>query len=148
MATDIHRVIALDPHPEGMTYIAWLKSGHRYGTYDTWDNVVGVSIDMLINALRKSTTVQEVDISETPFSEWTIPDNTIKIKVFGHADIYALPVTKNTILTIPDDPSLGHGTTTPEELRETLERNEFEHALVDDSPFRRKSGTNTVKRDT
>ena len=145
MPTDIHRVIELDSHPDGMTYIAWLKSGHRYATYDAFENITSVSIDMLINALNKCSTVQETKISKTPFRNWTIPSKALKIEAYGHADMYALPVTKSAILTALNDKSLGHNITTPEELQNAIKNGRsVEQVQIEDSPFKRNSSTDRV----
>lgn len=136
----IENVIKLDSHDERWTYIAWLDSGYTYGTYDFIDDMIPVKPGMLTTALNNASTVTETEVSETPFSTWNFPEKVLRVNIKAHCDLYAMPVTKDVILTAWGDKSLEHSADTPENLRESIQHNpsrSVTQVRPADTPFRR-----------
>jgi hypothetical protein len=133
----IETVLKFDSHEKGFTYVGWLDSGYRYAVYDELDGVTPVKPSMLTSALDKSSTVEKPDILETPFSEWQFPDMVLEVEIHGHCNLYAMPVTKETILTAWGDRSLEHGVDTPEELRSSVKTQAISQVIPEDTPFKR-----------
>lgn len=132
-------IIKLDSHmPRGYTYIGWLNSNHKYASYDFSDDFEAVDQNMITSALDRSTIIESVDKDNTPFSDWKYPDQVIAIECSYHCDIYCMPVSKNVILTVLGDKSLGHSVETSADLRSTINsENKVNIIPKEDTPFRK-----------
>lgn len=143
MPTGIDKTIRTDSDTVGVIYLGWLKSGHVYAIRDVNEEPVvrAISTSELVHTLDRAHDVSQIKYTDTPFSTWEFPNKAIKILIQSHTNAYALPVTDNTILTAYGDTSLKHGVTTPIQLQDTVKRNEINHVLIEDTPFKRNVST-------
>jgi hypothetical protein len=139
MPTSIDKTMQTDADDVGVIYLEWLKSGHVYAIRDVNEErtVRAISKHELVHTLDRAHDISQIKYTDTPFSTWEFPDKAIKILIKSHTNAYALPVTDDTILTAYRDTSLKHGVNTPTQLQNIVKRNNVNHMLIEETPFKR-----------
>jgi len=117
------RVIQMDSHPIGWTYVACLPSGQLLARYDEWGGTDGVSFGAVRNAVGNASTVEVVCASETPFvdlSECDFPSDVIRLGVFGHCDAFVLSLPDSCLVVDWGDDDFGHSVDSVDDVRDVV----------------------------